>query len=100
ERALAFFRVLSGESMTTFPIDVSVDRLVEFHGLADALCQAELGRLPTHTPGDPVAEIIEMMALQGKTGEQIQAWLHDQPEAVAWRTKPEHQDPAAWSLER
>lgn len=85
---------------TTFPIEVTVDRLVEFHSLADALCLAELGRLPSHTIGDPVGEIIEMMALQGRTGEQIQAWLHDQPEAIAWRTKPEHQDPAAWSVER
>lgn len=74
--------------MTQFPIDVTVDRLVEFHGLADALCVAELGRYPTHTVGDPVAEIIEMMALRGQTGEQIQAWLHEQPEAIAHRTKP------------
>jgi hypothetical protein len=76
---------------TTFPVDVTVDRLVEFHGLADALCQEELGRLPSHTAGDPVAEIIELMALQGRTGEQIQAWLHEQPEAVAHRSKPQPQ---------
>jgi hypothetical protein len=73
---------------TTFPIDVTVDRLVEFHGLADILCREELGRLPSHTSDDPVAEIIELMALQGQTGEQIRAWLHDQPEAIAHRTKP------------
>jgi len=70
---------------TTFPITVTVDRLVEFHDLADALCLAELGRLPTHNAGDPVAEIIKLKALQGETGQQIQAWLHDQPEAVAHR---------------
>src|SRR5882724_9523898 len=51
---------------TTFPITVTVDRLVEFHGLADALCLAELGRLPTHNAGDPVAEIIKLKALQGE----------------------------------
>lgn len=73
---------------TTFPIDVTVTRLVEFHGLADALCLAELGRLPTHTLDDPVAELILLQALQGQTGEQIQAWLHDQTEAIAHRTKP------------
>jgi hypothetical protein len=84
---------------TTFPIDVTVDRLVEFHGLADALCHVELGRLPSHTPGDPVAEIICLQALQGQTGEQIQAWLHAQPEAVAYRTKPEHFDPYSMSRE-
>jgi hypothetical protein len=73
---------------TTFPINVTVDRLVEFHGLADALCLAEIGRLPTHKAGDPVAEIIELKAMQGETGQQIQEWLHDQPEAVAHRTMP------------
>lgn len=73
---------------TTFPVAVTVDRLVEFHGLANALCLAELGRLPAHNAGDPVAEIIEMMALQGQTGQQIQEWLHAQPEAVAHRTRP------------
>jgi hypothetical protein len=75
--------------MTEFPIHVTVDRLVEFHGLADALCRAELGRLPSHTTGDPVAEIILLQALQGETGAQIQAWLHDEPEAVAHRVVPE-----------
>lgn len=77
---------------TTFPVDVSIARLVEFHGLADALCRAELGRLPTHTDGDPVGEIIELLAMQGQTGEQIQAWLHATDEAVAFRgagTPPE-----------
>lgn len=74
--------------MSNFPIDVTTARLVEFHQLADWLCAQELGRLPSHTDGDPVGEIIELMALQGHTGEQIQAWLHDQPEAVAHRAVP------------
>lgn len=74
--------------MSNFPIDVTVRRLVEFHGLADALCLQELGRLPTHTDGDSIAEIILLKALQGQTGEQIQAFLHAEPEAVAHRTKP------------
>jgi len=73
---------------TTFPIAVTTDRLVEFHGLADILCSEELGRLPSHTTDDPVAEIIELMALQGQTGDQIRAWLHDTPEAIAHREKP------------
>lgn len=73
---------------TTFPIDVTTDRLVEFHGLADALCQLELGRLPGHTIADSVGEIIELMALNGQTGDQIQSWLHDQPEAIAHRALP------------
>jgi hypothetical protein len=73
---------------TTFPVNVTVDRLIEFYGLANALCLAELGRLPTHKAGDPVAEVIELKAMQGETGQQIQAWLHDQPEAVAHRARP------------
>lgn len=74
--------------MTQFPINVTIARLLEFHQLADALCQQELGRLPSHTVGDPVAEMILLMALNGETGPQIQAWLHEQPEAIAYRTIP------------
>jgi hypothetical protein len=73
---------------TTFPIDVTVDRLVEFAGTIDAICLQEIGRRPTHTPGDPVGEILQLMALHGRTGEELVAWLHEQPEAVAFRTKP------------
>ena len=29
-----------------------------------------------------------VMAMQGQTGEQLRAWLHDQAEAIAYRTKP------------
>jgi len=78
-------------------IDVTVARLLEFRGTIDAICQQELGRLPSHTEGDPVGEIMLLMALQGQTGEQLTAWLHDQPEAVAYRTKPAHKDPADWT---
>jgi hypothetical protein len=72
---------------TTFPITVTVDRLIEFYGLADALCLEELGRLPSHALADPVGEIIRLRALQGQTGEQIRAWLHAEPEAVAFRSR-------------
>jgi hypothetical protein len=68
--------------------EIDSARLIEFHGLADALCLQELGRVPTHTDGDPVAEIILLQALNGETGPDIQAWLHEQPEAIAYRTKP------------
>ncbi len=73
--------------MTTFPIAVTVERL-EFAELADWLCQIELGRLPTHTLADPVAEIICYYALQGMTGLEIQNWLHHQPEAFNFRGEP------------
>ncbi len=80
--------------MTTFPIEVTVDRLAEFYGLADWLCTQELGRLPTHTAADPVAEIICLYALQGLTGDQIQNWLHHMPEANAFRGEPRPEPPA------
>ena len=70
----------------TFPIDVTVERLVEFRGTIDAICRQEIGRLPTHTAGDPVGEIMLLMAMEGQTGQQLTAWLHDQPEAVAFRS--------------
>ncbi len=74
--------------MTVFPIAVTVDRLVEFAELADWLCQIELGRLPTHTPADPVAEIICLYALQGMTGPEIQNWIHHTEEAYTFRGEP------------
>jgi hypothetical protein len=72
---------------TTFPIVVTATRLIEFYELADALCLEELGRLPTHTAADPVAEIIKLRALQGQTGTEIRAWLREQPESVAFRAR-------------
>jgi hypothetical protein len=72
---------------TTFPIVVTAARLIEFYELADALCLEELGRMPTHTATDSVAEVIKLRALQGQTGPEIRAWLREQPEAVAFRAR-------------
>lgn len=74
--------------MSTFPIDITSDRLVEFWGTINAICLQEIGRVGSHNAGDPVFEIMEMMAFEGKTGEELTAWLHEQPEAIAYRTKP------------
>lgn len=73
---------------TTFPTDITVERLLEFWGTINAICLQEIGRVGSHTGGDPVFEIMELMAFEGQTGEQLTAWLHDQPEAVAYREKP------------
>jgi hypothetical protein len=74
---------------TTFPVDVTVDRLVEFNGTIDAICLQEIGRIPsTGNHADAAREVMLLMAMQGQTGAQLQAWLHDQPEAIAYRTKP------------
>ena len=73
---------------TTFPIEVTVDRLIEFigrGGTIDAICLAEIGRVPTHTKGDPVGEIMLLMAREGADGPTLQTWLHDQGEAVEFR---------------
>src|SRR4051812_19592998 len=74
---------------TTFPVDVTTDRLVEFDGTINAICLQEIGRIPsTGNPADSVREIMLLMAMQGQTGEQLQAWLHDQPKAIPYGTKP------------
>lgn len=72
--------------MTHFPVDVTVERLVEFRGTINAICIEEIGRLPTWgAPADPVGEIMELMAFQGQTGEQLRAWLRESAEARAYR---------------
>jgi len=85
---------------TTFPIDVTVDRLIEFTGFAGTIRQiglAEIGRdvfaPPSPTPDDAVGAIMLQMALEGQTGAEIQAWLHDTAEAEAWRARPPDPEP-------
>lgn len=73
---------------TTFPIDITSARLVEFWGTINAICLQEIGRVGSHTADDAVFEIMELMAFEGQTGEQLTAWLHDQPEAIAYRAQP------------
>jgi hypothetical protein len=76
---------------TVFPIDVTVDRLVEFlapDGTINSICLSEIGRLPTHTKGDPVGEILLLMALRGADGAALRSWLHDSDEAIAFRERP------------
>ncbi len=71
---------------TVFPVDVTVERLVEFNGTISAICQQSIGRVPpTGNPVDSVREIMLLMALQGSTGKEMQDWLSAQPEAVAYR---------------
>lgn len=74
---------------TTFPIDVTVDRLIEFNATIRTIGEEELGRdvylWPSPASSDACGAIMLQMALQGSTGEDLRAWLHDQPEAVAYR---------------
>jgi hypothetical protein len=73
---------------TTYPIDITVDRLLEFYNTINVICMQELGREPTWgDPADLVYAIMEIMAFEGKTGEELQAWLHNQPEAVSYRNR-------------
>jgi hypothetical protein len=72
--------------VTTFPVEITVARLVEFRGTIEAICLAEVGRLPSWgKEDDPMAEIMELMAFHGSTGEQLQAWLHASEEAKHFR---------------
>src|SRR5258708_4591219 len=75
---------------TVLPIDLSLDRLLEFVATIRAISHDEIGRDPFEAPSpnadDPAAVLMLMMAFHGRTGTDIPAWLHDQPEAVAWRS--------------
>jgi hypothetical protein len=73
--------------VTTYPIDITPERLCEFYGTINAICMQELGREPTWgDQADLVYAIMEIMAFEGKTGEELQIWLHNQPEAISRRT--------------
>jgi len=74
--------------MTTFALDITTERLVEFNATINAICQQEIGRIPSvGNADDPVREIMMLMALQGRTGEQLREFLHKQSEAVTNRAR-------------
>jgi len=82
---------------TTLPIDLTDERLIEFLsgpglGTIRTIGVEEIGRdvylAPSPTTADAVGVIMLRLALTGWTGDQIRAWLHDQPEAVAYREQP------------
>jgi len=88
---------------TTFPTDLTTERFIEFLagpnlGTIRTISMEEIGRdvylAPSPTADDAAGAIMLMMAFQGSTGEQIRAWLHDQPEAVAYRERPPEPEPA------
>jgi hypothetical protein len=75
--------------MPVIPVDPTPATLQMFLGTIWAICQDELGRTPDVTnPADLVGAIMLSMALHGKTGGELQAWLHDQPEAQSHRGHP------------
>ena len=82
---------------TTFPIEVTVERLIEFLagpdlGTLRTISQQEIGRdvyaAPSPTAADSAGAQMLLMALEGKTGEDIRAWLYGSDEAAAWRHRP------------
>src|SRR5262245_23869009 len=86
---------------TTFPIDITPDRLIEFLagpglGTIRTISVEEIGRDvyadPSPSTTDDAGAIMLLMALDGHTGEEIRAWLHASDEAEAFRTRPP--DPA------
>lgn len=87
---------------TTLPIDLTTDRLVEFLagpglGTIRTIAMEEIGRdpyaAPSPTTDDACGVIMLDMALRGQTGEDIRAWLHRQPEAIAYRLTPPEPEP-------
>ena len=75
--------------MPTIPVDPTPANLQMFLGTIVALMREELGRPHPdfENPADTVAAILLNMALNGKTAEELRAWLREQPE---WR---EHHAP-------
>lgn len=82
---------------TTFPIDVTSERLIEFLsgpglGTIRTIAEQEIGRdpfvEPSPTADDSCGVTMLLMALNGATGEDLRAWLHDSQEAIDYRTKP------------
>lgn len=69
-------------------VSIEPEALQMYIETVDVLCVTELGRAASWRGDDLVGGIMLNMALHGKTGEELQAWLHEQPEAVAYRTKP------------
>ena len=75
--------------MPRIPVDPTPDTLQTFLGTIWTICEEEIGRTPDVTnPADLVGAIMLNMALNGKTGGELQAWLHQQPEAVSHRGHP------------
>ncbi len=74
---------------TTIPTNLSPENLLMYYLTINDLCMQELGRLPSWSvpPGtdDLVGEIMLEMALEGKIGEELRAWLRAQPEAMQRR---------------
>lgn len=88
---------------TTFPIDVTLDRLIEFlagpgRGTIRSISLQEIGRDvftdPSPTSDDSAGAQMLLMVLQGQTGEQVRDWLHTSDEAAAWRARPPAPAPA------
>jgi len=79
--------------MTTIPVDLTVENIQMFLGTIVAVVQEEFGRTPDfRNPNDSVAAVLMMMALQGKTVDDMRAYLRAQPE---WHLpKPKPPEPA------
>jgi hypothetical protein len=82
---------------TTFPIDVTPERLIEFLagpglGTIRTISEQEIGRDvyldPSPTTDDSAGVTMLLMAFNGATAEDLRAYLHDSPEGEAWRTRP------------
>lgn len=74
--------------MTTFPTNVTITRLLEFRATIEAICQQQVGRVPSWgKPDDAMGEIMELQAMRGWTGPQLAAWLYSSDEAAHYRMR-------------
>ena len=75
-------------TVSIFPVDITVERLLEFYQTINAICQQDLGRQPPWDDiEDLVCNIMMLMAFNGKTGPELAEWLYAQPEAIAYRSR-------------
>lgn len=72
------------------------DRTAEFRATCSVIWQEELGR----AIDAPALEDCVAQAKAGRTGDEQRQLVHDGDEAVAWRNRPQHLDPATYSDEQ
>jgi hypothetical protein len=76
--------------MTTIPVDLTVENIQMYLGTIIAVVREEYGRVPDfQNASDSVAAVLMVMALQGKTVDDMRAYLRAQPEWHAPKPKPE-----------
>src|SRR5262249_58229201 len=77
--------------MPTIAVNPTVDNLQMFLGTIMAVCSSDLGRVPDfQNPNDSIGAVMLNMALNGKTGDDLRAFVRQTPE---WHARHDRPDP-------